>query len=251
MSAPLKLIGKRFGRLVVLDYLGVKKRRTNWLCRCDCGTEKEFNAGALSQGTSSCGCLFRERLHRLNLAGRRFGRLVVLVRLKSDSRRCYRWLCRCDCGTEKIVGVKNLMNRSTNSCGCLFRELRKRRGDKNPNWKGGQALAYRRRMQNPSNRIEASLRARLVQALRGIGVKSAKTLELLGCTTEFLWAHIEKQFVPGMTWENYGPVWHVDHILPCAEFHLQHSEEQEICFHWTNLQPLFAAENLSKGDRII
>lgn len=103
---------------------------------------------------------------------------------------------------------------------------------------------------DPNLRMKKTLGTRLRHALNGL-LKSAKTLELLGCTIEFLREHLEKQFVPGMTWENYGPVWHVDHILPCAEFHLQHSEEQEICFHWTNLQPLFAAENLSKGDRII
>lgn len=97
-----------------------------------------------------------------------------------------------------------------------------------------------------THRLLAGLRARVYNALRG-GRKSARTLELLGCTIEFLWAHLEKQFAPGMTRENYGPVWHVDHILPCAKFHLQHSEEQEICFHWTNLQPLFAKENLKKG----
>lgn len=148
MSAPLTLIGKRFGRLVVLDYLGVKKRRTSWLCLCDCGTKKELSAGSLSQGTSSCGCLLREHVRRLDLTGRRFGRLTVLARLKSDSQRCYRWLCRCDCGTEKIIGVRNLMNGSTNSCGCLKSELLRNkimvpnscrvRGDKHPCWKGGK-----------------------------------------------------------------------------------------------------------------
>jgi hypothetical protein len=54
-----------------------------------------------------------------------------------------------------------------------------------------------------------------------------------------------------MTWENYGPVWHVDHIRPCASFDLTDPAQQRECFHFSNLQPLFAAENLAKGDKIL
>lgn len=109
---------------------------------------------------------------------------------------------------------------------------------------------YFHQKNSPNFRIKQTLRSRLSRELAGKS-KSDRTLALLGCTIEFLREHLEKQFQPGMTWDNYGPVWHVDHILPCAEFHLQHSEEQEICFHWTNLQPLFAADNLSKSDKIL
>jgi hypothetical protein len=52
-----------------------------------------------------------------------------------------------------------------------------------------------------------------------------------------------------MTWDNYGPVWHVDHKRPCASFDFSDPVQQRLCWHWTNLQPLFAAENLSKGDK--
>lgn len=107
-----------------------------------------------------------------------------------------------------------------------------------------------RRKADPNFKLNCYLRNRVRNVLVGFR-KSARTLLLLGCSIEFLREHLEKQFRPGMAWENYGPVWHVDHILPCAKFHLQHSEEQEICFHWTNLQPLFATDNLSKSDKII
>jgi len=60
--------------------------------------------------------------------------------------------------------------------------------------------------------------------------------------------HLEKQFKPGMTWENYGPVWHVDHRKPCAQFDFSIPSHRQECFHWTNLQPLFAGENIKKGD---
>lgn len=110
--------------------------------------------------------------------------------------------------------------------------------------------AYSVRMTKSNFRMRRVLRSRLQMALEG-KIKAARTLVLLGCSIEFLCENLEKQFQPGMTWENYGPVWHVDHILPCSAFHLQHSEEQEICFNWSNLQPLFAKDNILKGDKIL
>ena len=51
-----------------------------------------------------------------------------------------------------------------------------------------------------------------------------------------------------MSWENHG-TWHIDHRVPCAKFDLTKKEEQEKCFHYTNLQPLWAKDNLSKGNK--
>jgi len=59
-----------------------------------------------------------------------------------------------------------------------------------------------------------------------------------------------KQFKPGMTWDNYGYYgWHIDHKVPCSNFDLSKPEEQYKCFHYTNLQPLWAEENLIKGGK--
>jgi hypothetical protein len=80
--------------------------------------------------------------------------------------------------------------------------------------------------------------------------KAAKTIELVGCSTKDLMSHIKSMWKPGMSWENYGiKGWHIDHIRPCAAFDLTDPEQQKQCFHWTNLQPLWAQENWAKGDR--
>ena len=106
---------------------------------------------------------------------------------------------------------------------------------------------YRRRrwLTDPAYRVVSNLRRRVRHALKGT-CKSAATQVLVGCTAEECLAHIEAQFTEGMTHDNI----HVDHIIPCASFNLKNAEEQRLCFHYSNLQPLFAAENLSKSASI-
>ena len=95
-------------------------------------------------------------------------------------------------------------------------------------------------------KILCNLRSRIGVALKKLK-KSATTMELVGCSIEELKLHLEKQFKPGMTWENHGK-WHIDHIRPCASFNLLLEEEQKKCFHHTNLQPLWAEENINKSN---
>ena len=98
-------------------------------------------------------------------------------------------------------------------------------------------------------RILNSLRLRTWSALKGI-CKSKSTIKLLGCSIEHLKYHLESQFKLGMSWDNYGK-WHIDHIRPCASFDLRKPIEQRKCFHYTNLQPLWAKENQIKNAQII
>ena len=72
-------------------------------------------------------------------------------------------------------------------------------------------------------------------------------MDLVGCNAETLSTHLEAQFSTGMNWANQGQ-WHIDHRRPCASFDLSIPEEQRMCFHYTNLQPLWGPENLSKSD---
>ena len=113
------------------------------------------------------------------------------------------------------------------------------------------AERYRTKMMatDLSYKITKNLRYRMWEALNGIS-KHAPTIELLGCTVEHFRFHLEQQFTDGMTWDNYGD-WHMDHIHPCSSFDQTDPEQQKICWHYTNYQPLWASDNCSKRDTII
>jgi len=70
-------------------------------------------------------------------------------------------------------------------------------------------------------------------------------MDLLGCEIQFFKEYLESKFKIGMSWENYGKIWHVDHIIPCKKFDLQNPEQQKKCFHYTNLQPLWATTQIA------
>jgi len=111
-------------------------------------------------------------------------------------------------------------------------------------------LYMRRYRTYPGPYLANLLRARVYAALRGLN-KSAHTFELMGINQNqkpinFFWKYLEKQFKIGMTRDNYGK-WHLDHIKPCCNFDLTDPQQQRECFHYTNFQPLWAVENLSKG----
>jgi hypothetical protein len=89
-------------------------------------------------------------------------------------------------------------------------------------------------------------RKRIVGALKNKGFKkSSSSIQLLGCSIEEFKQYIESQFYPEMNWGNHGPVWELDHIIPCAVFNFEKLEEQELCFHYTNQRPLFKTTNIA------
>ncbi len=98
----------------------------------------------------------------------------------------------------------------------------------------------------PEFKILCNLRIRLNSFLNGKS-RPETTKELLGCDFRVLKKHLCEKFEKRMTWKNYGSYWVVDHIKPCALFDLTKHEERKKCFHYTNLQPLTAAKNASKG----
>ena len=105
----------------------------------------------------------------------------------------------------------------------------------------------KRAAKDPNYKMKEMLRSRIYKALKG-QLKAVTTMKLIGCTIDQLWKHLEKKFQPGMTRENHGK-WHVDHIRPCASFDLTDPKQQKKCFHYTNLQPLWALDNIKKGNK--
>jgi hypothetical protein len=97
--------------------------------------------------------------------------------------------------------------------------------------------------------------SRRIREIIGQG-KSKRCLEYVGCSLEHFKKHIEEQFLEGMSWDNYGvdkdgnkvKAWHIDHKIPCKAFNLSNETEIKACFHYRNLRPLWASDNIAKSD---
>ena len=85
-------------------------------------------------------------------------------------------------------------------------------------------------------------RTRKILKKQGV-VKAARTLVFLGCTAVELQSWLTSRFTDGMTMENHGSVWDIDHVIPCSAWDLTKPDHVRACFHWTNLQPLLKVEN--------
>ena len=123
MGRFLDLKGKRFGKLTALHRIeDGEKGYAKWLCKCDCGGEIIVNTKHLMRGTvTNCGCNPKKTAGNgtiaENLKGQKFGMLLVIKRAENRNGRVA-WLCRCDCGNEKICTAKQLKSGEVKSCGC-------------------------------------------------------------------------------------------------------------------------------------
>lgn len=124
MTKIIDLIGKKFGKLMVIeranDYISPKgKHLVKWLCHCECGNNLITNGANLKRGfTRSCGCLPKSFS---DLVGQRFGRLAVLE-FDHKEKHGYWWKCVCDCGNFKVIRGMNLKTGATQSCGCYHKQ---------------------------------------------------------------------------------------------------------------------------------
>lgn len=116
--------------------------------------------------------------------------------------------------------------------------------------KSGCTSLHRSNKKIASFKLNMALRSRIRKVFTGRS-KDKTSMELLGCTRDEFIKHIVSQFQPGMTVENYGlSGWVIDHIIPIAQFNLDDPEHRKICFHYTNLRPMWNIENCSKGKKV-
>lgn len=120
------------------------------------------------------------------------------------------------------------------------------------NWESicKQQVEYlrKKRRTDPAAAMKIRMQSRIRDSLFAVGAKKNSTTEqMLGCSIGEFIRHIELQFLPGMSWDNRSE-WHIDHIVPCAT--AKSVEELESLFHFTNLRPLWAADNLVKSDKV-
>lgn len=132
-------------------------------------------------------------------------------------------------------------------------ENKRRKADESTKRHWGQRLEYLNKYRrikwgtNPSYRMHGNISRRLRESLNAHRAKGP-IWNFLGYALSELINHLQGQFVEGMSWENYGKVWHVDHIIPLSTFN-----DDSIMEAWqlNNLQPLFARDNMKKGKKII
>ena len=136
-----EMIGQRFGMLLIVAEADPRKDARGHIirqlkCRCDCGKETILNYNNIKCGLiQSCGCTRFPKRVPVDLTGKKFGMLTVLSEVSPhvlpSGDKIRQWLCRCDCGKERIILQSNLTSqRGTRSCGCITRVYSKRKGQK-------------------------------------------------------------------------------------------------------------------------
>ena len=177
----------------------------------------------------------------------------------------------CDnCGKLKPYKVKNLCSTCSNKLYykkvprsiigvCKQCKQQKTIGVKSGTCKQCIKILYKRHYQTTRCKSDINynlitkLRTQVYKALTGIYKKEhIHTIDLLGCTIPEFKQHIEQQFKPGMSWDNYGRHgWHNDHIKPVNMFDLTDPKQLKECFHYTNYQPSWESDNCAKGAKYI
>ena len=136
---------------------------------------------------------------------------------------------------------------------CNYENLKKWRAKNTCAAKEIAARARTKIRNTPKGKLNSNVSREIRKSLN-IGAKSnRKWTDIVGYTVEQLIMHLEKQFQPGMTWDNYGTHWHIDHIIPSSVFNFEQPEDWDFkrCWALDNLQPLSAGDNMAKGGRLI
>jgi len=204
--------------------------------------------------------------------GERFNKLTIIKKLlpqvtPSGQKRTFVRV-KCECGTIKDISYSNIRQGKTRDCGCSFHNpmwkdpewvkrymgeyyIKNRTNIIRNNIKRGGAYKKYKKSIDPAYKLAALLRTRLYNVLKRKS-KNGSAIELLGCTTEEAVKYIEKQFLPGMTWDNWTwKGWHIDHKIPLSSVDLTNKKQLAKVCHYTNLQPMWWYDNIKKSNKLI
>ena len=161
-------------------------------------------------------------------------------------RNCY---CRECVKKRDAERYKNLSDEERKKRREYQRELY-RSGRRNIKYnKEYERIKKQRQREKGENRLKDSLRERIRKFIKQRGYnKYSSTFEMIGCSPDFLRRYIQDKFIDDMCWDNYGN-WHIDHIIPLSSA-MNEEDMMKLC-HYTNLQPLWGPENISKGNKIL
>jgi len=259
-----------YGNLTVISRHGATDdKKATWLCLCSCGRtvvkrgkqlrkskDPTLNCG-LEHPTKVCPSCFEDKPKSE-------------YHLSSSNANGLQPKCK-SCASNRYISEKDVLKKKYKD-NCKKPEFKRRLAinskksrDKHKEKAAKYKLEYTKREDVKERRkeihtlrkerdinyvIKRRLRGRVRDTLKylGKGHKHKSSLFLLGCDTEFLKKYIENKFTEGMNWDNIRE-WHIDHIKPCSKFDLTKIEEQKLCFHYTNLQPLWWDDNLRKGTK--
>ncbi len=149
---------------------------------------------------------------------------------------------------DKVLGYgRAYYHRNKEKCLAANRDWVRRNPEK---MKVKAAESQRRRLATPRGRINHRIRTQLNRCVSKTIETVGEAKRLLPYTTDQLMDHLERQFLPGMTWKNRSK-WHIDHIIPLSHFHFTSAKDPEFQAAWalSNLRPMWAKSNLKKGAR--
>lgn len=278
------LSGKKFGRLVVQNAWRRSDRsiqQIEWLCTCTCAEQTKvwLSTSRIHAGVQSCGCLKTDRiketqhnrarhkvsLHDVERAALESEREQLMASLQLQESKIFQ--------RYKVVAVTLLSDRNREGGSLDDNEIGKRLGITpsnvsnircrvaDPNYqKRINKRAVQRWASDQSYRLQKVISHQIRMSLgRNIsqwkvsGKKQTDYYRICGCDLVSLRKHLERQFEPGMSWENYGSspigraVWHIDHIRPRASFRFENPSHVLECFNWKNLRPIWGQDNVMKS----
>lgn len=176
-------------------------------------------------------------------------------RFNNEVNRTKYYRCSCEnCGLDKGYVSKSRFNKKPHCIKCATNTIEHKNKLKKSHWsvRGVSSKAWMKKDPTSPLRVKigTNLRSRLNKAIKG-NYKSGSAVEDLGCSIDEFKSYIESKFQPGMTWDNWGrDTWHIDHIVPISHFDLSNRDELLKACHYSNMCPLWAKDNMIKGNRI-